>query len=140
MKTAFALMMLIGVQSLAQPNLIRSPNVNIVNVNVAQPLVAATVAYPSSPVSGVCALEIVADLDGQGLAISNLQRVVDVIDAHKRPVAVQVISSTTLRITLPASYVEIVTVKTKNGRPLSEAIAQVLGKNRTVLILPRTCN
>lgn len=101
---------------------------------------SVSVSYPMEEMSGVCSLDIVADSYNRHHQIEKLLDRVEILNFFELGNQVStVISSTVIRVNLRPSYVDGIIVRTKNGSSLKEAIAEALGPDRKVVIMPRSC-
>lgn len=102
---------------------------------------SVTVAYPMEEITGVCSLDLVADSYNRHYPIEKFLDRVEILNFFEQKKQVStVISSTVIRVNLrAAAYVDGIIVRTKNGSSLKEAIAETLGPNRKVVIMPRSC-
>lgn len=98
------------------------------------------VAYPGLGISGVCAIDMIADSYRRDIPIQKLLEVVEISSLLGDASNAKVVSSTIIRIPLVLeAFVDLVTLSTKDGSSLKEAINKSLGENRRVVLMPRAC-
>ena len=146
-KIILAMVVLISQLSLANalesdtPNRIHLVNTSTSTLDQERNQLMVTVSYPMEQLSGVCAIDIVTDSYNRHNKIEKLLEKVEIKklmsdDSSK----IEVVSATLIRVNLvESSYLDGFKVRTKNGTTLKQAISESLGKNRKVVIFPRSC-
>ncbi len=114
-------------------------NTGSLNLQLNQPKIEVLISYPMEHISGVCSFDLVSDAYYRDTPIQNLLTEVELLNPFFKQPDYKVISKTIIRIFLAPTYIDGVTLKTKKGITLKEAIATTLGPNRTVVLLPRSC-
>ncbi len=139
----FSFAVMIGwVAAAVQPNVIDLTNTTIVDLSIEESSVGISIDYPGKEISGICSVEIVADSYGRDIPVENLlERIVLESGPNHGTPAYKVVSPMVIRIDLGlGGFQDSFLLKTKNGETLASAIKNSLGSNRTVVLMPRTCD
>ena len=146
MKNALLILMTV---LMAAPALARNDHAGIRLTNTTQasflvdePGLAVAVDYPGMQISGVCAIEIVADSYRRGNAMHRLLAELEIQNffGDSKKHGVELVNDTVLRISLIVNtYVDGVVIVSKDGSTLKQVVERTLGKNRTVIVRPRSC-
>ncbi len=112
----------------------------VFNLNDDSSSVQIMVAYPGKRSSGLCDIEIRSDRFTP-VSLSKLLEKVNLTYAfHKEEKAVKSIGHNVLRIHLmPGTYIDGFEIATKDGSSLRKTIEDVLGTERSVVAIARTC-
>lgn len=123
------------------PDEVRLRNIDQTTLMISEPSLIATVNYPGASISGVCGLEIIADSYWRGVPMDKLLDQLNVTKIFSEQATdVQVVSSTVIRIGLIiGTYVDSVSISTKDGRPLDQVIRETLGHQQTLILRPHSC-
>lgn len=111
-------------------------NVMTIDLQIKESEIGLSVLYPGPSISGICGIEIRADSP-----IENFLNVIEIKSFDPR-IQAKLVNSTTIDIdmsTQDMSYVADVSIVTKDGSSLGNAIKKTLGENRTVIALATTC-
>lgn len=119
-------------------------NTSLASINVDQPYIRVMVSYPGISISGVCSIDIVADSYNRDKPIKNLIEQLEIstpFGKDKPNREAQIISATTARLALIVdTYLDGVLINPRNPWfNLRDIIEETLGKNRRVVVIPRSC-
>lgn len=133
------LFLLVSTQAFAQDRFL--DNTSVIDLATAELELTVKVSYPMPAISGVCAIEIVADAYGRRVPVENLLSALNITNAFDpSPIrSVEVISDKAVRIRLFEGFIDGVVISSKDGSSLIEVIKRTLGENRKVVLLPRSC-
>lgn len=142
MKTMLMLLTLLTASPALAATRLFLDNTSTLGLQRGESEIEVLVSYPGHTISGVCAIEIVADSYGRVAPIAKLKDALDFVGGFEpnegRPV--ETISDKALRIELrPGGYLDGVILRTKDGTSLMATIERTLGVTRQVVVMPRSC-
>jgi hypothetical protein len=119
-------------------------NTSVENINIDESSLSVLVSYPGKSISGVCSIEIVADSYRRERSIESLIAELDFTNPFgpgEVSSKIQVVSDKVARFALiPEIHLDGFVLSPRNKTlTLRELIEQILGKDRKVVVMPRSC-
>ncbi len=113
------------------------------SLNVADSSVSAVFHYPGQNEWGICAVQVIASRYGTMQTIDQLVQNLDVYTmlSGSNATPVHIVNKLSFEVKiLPWTYVDGVSIVTKDGSSLGDTISRALGPHSKVIMRPRFCN